>query len=260
MRRGFTLIELLVVISVVAVLVAMLLPMIALVRDQAQRTSCANNLRQLGICMLAYPTEQEGILAPAMRDWSNYNGGGADRGIIWQILRDTGFLPTPRNGTVEYQLTSHKWLLCPAKHRQYEGAATVHYSCSSALLGELVSPGNPPLPLAHVRHPGQVILSADVATASFSWWPVWFTPDGNYPAASNAVYTGWSAPHRQSTNWLLLDGHVEVAHYTGAYWDSRYFAIHDASKYGDKSVNTNGSATPTAGQYVWSRTQMERMP
>lgn len=55
--RGFTLVELLVVISVVALLVALLLPALKSARDVAQRASCASNIRQLGMGSVVFTND-----------------------------------------------------------------------------------------------------------------------------------------------------------------------------------------------------------
>jgi prepilin-type N-terminal cleavage/methylation domain-containing protein/prepilin-type processing-associated H-X9-DG protein len=78
-RRAFTLIELLVVIAIIAVLIALLLPAVQAAREAARRAPCVNNLKQLGLALHNYQSQQDAF-PPQVQNgglavWSNITGG-----------------------------------------------------------------------------------------------------------------------------------------------------------------------------------------
>jgi prepilin-type N-terminal cleavage/methylation domain-containing protein/prepilin-type processing-associated H-X9-DG protein len=82
-RTGFTLIELLVVIAIIAILAAMLLPVLANAKSKSQDISCRNNLRQLQVCWHMYVDDNNQALPPTST-WPG-SDGAVSRDTSWAV-------------------------------------------------------------------------------------------------------------------------------------------------------------------------------
>jgi len=88
-RSGFTLIELLVVIAIIAILIALLLPAVQQAREAARKTTCKNNLKQLGLAMHTFHDTNRRFPAGNAVAWdttaNTVSSFGYSYGIGWLV-------------------------------------------------------------------------------------------------------------------------------------------------------------------------------
>jgi prepilin-type N-terminal cleavage/methylation domain-containing protein/prepilin-type processing-associated H-X9-DG protein len=100
-KPGFTLIELLVVVTVMALVIALLLPVFGQSREKARQTACLSNCRQIGLAMTLYVEDHDGVLLPAWVESHDSRGSSPDPQITlvpWTEL----IQPYLKNGAVLY--------------------------------------------------------------------------------------------------------------------------------------------------------------
>jgi len=239
-KAGFTLVELLVVIAIIAILAALLLPVLSSAKAKAQRTVCTGNLRQIGLGLRMYADDSNDA-APSV-------GGVTNRTLMYcykELMQNYVGLngqPSPQD----------KLFACPADTFNYDGqyrffAVSLHeqswsYYSSYSFNGvnedsvfpapnsARAMPGIGGLKLSSIRHPDKTILVAEFpAFVPYSWHqpkqPVSNPTNGIFNDARDMVG--------------FVDGHVS---YTKMYW-----------KYVWPATTNSCDYDPPAGyDYQWS--------
>jgi prepilin-type N-terminal cleavage/methylation domain-containing protein/prepilin-type processing-associated H-X9-DG protein len=85
-KRGFTLIELLVVIAIIAILAAILFPVFAQAREQARRTSCLSNMKQMGLAVHMYAQDYDETFPMVYGAFVDANGNSVARAAEYLLL------------------------------------------------------------------------------------------------------------------------------------------------------------------------------
>jgi prepilin-type N-terminal cleavage/methylation domain-containing protein/prepilin-type processing-associated H-X9-DG protein len=205
-HKAFTLIELLVVIAIIAILASILFPVFARARENARRSSCQSNLKQIGLAVMQYSGDYDEKLPPTsfLKDWT------PTYAEPWQSL-------------VQPYVKSVQLFKCPSnastRSINYvpsgQPAIAVSYLCNGGgnVGNEGQWGGKTPMPvvmptgdgsyyrnaatgLSEIASPSQLILVGEGADRADPWF---------YPQFSDMKMQN----HLGTANFLFADGHVK---------------------------------------------------
>ena len=167
---AFTLIELLVVIAIIAILAAILFPVFARARENARRSSCQSNMKQIGLGFLQYTQDYDERFPPG----TDGGKGAGWAGQLQPYLKSRQILICPSDSTVQTYVVPGQTppaYVCSYYYNNNFSTVTPYAT------PYLNSPAGDPLNHAQVNAPARTVLS-------------WEATDGAYydnPASSSAV-------------------------------------------------------------------------
>lgn len=198
--KGFTLIELLVVIAIIAILAAILFPVFQKVRENARRSACLSNEKQLGLGIIQYQQDADekfpcGTVPGLNGDTDNYGGGAGWAGQIYSFVKSNGVY------------------VCP-DDTGYKGTAVESYAINENLTSGATEDGNDTpqggaLSLAKLGAPTNVVLLGETTGCNAYTLPS-VAGEKSSPAITGFGYsggggngTGLNVSSDQCTNYAL---------------------------------------------------------
>jgi prepilin-type N-terminal cleavage/methylation domain-containing protein/prepilin-type processing-associated H-X9-DG protein len=208
-RKGFTLIELLVVLGIIALLAALIFPVFAQAREKARQATCTNNLRQIGMGVMQYMHDYDGMIFPQdsangiapppaiYTCWWFHTDGVSENFsesylgpyVKEQSLLNCPSIPLEVNDAIYPAYGINHWIWYP--HRPYYNTE---------------QPGDRrPITFSDIEMPGETLLFGDAACYSYDKLDraIAISPDVDTCAAAHGRHSGFA-------NVLWLDGHVHA--------------------------------------------------
>jgi prepilin-type N-terminal cleavage/methylation domain-containing protein/prepilin-type processing-associated H-X9-DG protein len=200
-KSAFTLIELLVVIAIIAILAAILFPVFGRARENARRSSCQSNLKQIGLGFAQYTQDYDERLPNAAGGGTGGAGmiGGWVKFAHWPYDASTQSFDVTSGSLYPY-IKSSQIYICPSDTQGQKQLESYEMNGCLTTGSAAVMPGKS---LASFEETSKWALLSEGAQPNSTG----STDDGYYnPFSANE---GLSNRHLEGSNLAFLDGHVK---------------------------------------------------
>ena len=221
-RRAFTLVELLVVISIIALLLGLLLPLLVRVRGESQRVACAANLRTWGLAMRMYADANKGYIPREKAEIDPALTWNPRVDNTWEITRqelgaEVWFNVLPRilrvrsagdyaenNSTRQEFYNSRNPFHCP--RAAFNPATAAEYPNFSLAMNAKLIINNVRPKCTQIRNASRTVLFVD---GGVSGEAKSFEKQATYEGRPHVQANRVSFRHSGKANFLMFDNHVE---------------------------------------------------
>ena len=210
-RPAFTLIELLVVIAIIAILAAILFPVFARARENARRSSCQSNLKQIGLGLLQYTQDYDERLPIGTNGGTVGNRGSGWAGASFPYIKSQQIFVCPSDTTpvgnpvISYAYNSAITYPIP---NTWSGPSLAAFNATARTVMVFEVSGATWIPATDVASPyspvGDGYSGGDILPGGTKYTTGYMAANGG-----TGAYDAPTGRHLEMSNFLFADGHVK---------------------------------------------------